>query len=412
MAMTKEQMEQDDLALALELQQQEELRLKQLDEQREASLALALKLQQEQQELTQQAQIETDEELARSLAGLSELEHKEKEHTDSHASIPSSAIEILYSNLHKEYGQLLRMLPDVEKVGLQESNVHLFSKAGPICMAYGYAKALDAKYKFSTASSAIEEVCGAITKVMGGITAELERDAQVKEKGGDATQANERRQDIIVLTSNVPRVIANITASKVVDGETGVSLQELVQRTWSLVSHPYLSSSNSLELVVRNLSLNIETGGGCIPGIIVRLMVPYIYSIRILMEGMLLQHLPIPVVNAVLLLPKPFVPAYNAQTMASSVPTVIKAASSTAAVHIETGVDKGPYIKAALAKRAEILDLKLKLGQSLPKDKGAILADHSSTLEGWSVAKIREIEKQDCGVIEVLRKQLASKPKF
>lgn len=73
---------------------------------------------------------------------------------------------------------------------------------------------------------------------------------------------------------NVMKVLATIATASGVEPETGLPVQELLARTWSLAKAPG-SPTNAREMILDNLRHNIETGGGCLAGIAARLTQPY-----------------------------------------------------------------------------------------------------------------------------------------
>lgn len=77
---------------------------------------------------------------------------------------------------------------------------------------------------------------------------------------------------------NVTTVLNTIRATTRPDPETKVNLKELLIRTWSLVNMP-MNHTNAFEEFIKNLNHNIETGGGCVPGIAARLVQPYTHCV-------------------------------------------------------------------------------------------------------------------------------------
>lgn len=73
------------------------------------------------------------------------------------------------------------------------------------------------------------------------------------------------------LKENVRTTLTSICNAQAVDDETKLPLQALLRRTWALRN----IYANGTELVCQNLSHNIETEGGCLPGIAARLVQPY-----------------------------------------------------------------------------------------------------------------------------------------
>ncbi|MFM8453856.1 MAG: hypothetical protein ACKOAD_02575 [Gammaproteobacteria bacterium] len=58
------------------------------------------------------------------------------------------------------------------------------------------------------------------------------------------------------------------------DGETRICTKELLLRTWSMIRKPGMYG-NAVDVLISNLSHNIEAGGGCMAGIAGRLILPY-----------------------------------------------------------------------------------------------------------------------------------------
>lgn len=397
--------------MATSKESMEEQRRKEQAEAERLSLEFIAKLQMEEE--ARLKSIDEDAELARQLSGLDDRKDRAVEHKEEEKGEESRVVErrlklaeeeqyhLLLKNITAEHAQLASMCPAVDSIGLQEDNVHLFSNAGPIRAAYNYAIALDAKYGLSRASMTIIPVCEAINKMMSEIQDNLEADAVKAASGGRAAVAIGLRADSVTIGTNVAIAINSIKASTTVDSETGVALQELIVRTWSLVTCDILVHSRSPEMVVRNLSLNHETGGGCIPGIIVRLMVPYVYSIRILLEVMSQGVLPIPKgVNTAVLSPS---------AMVSYTPTLIMkrsaAASKISALDESAVVDKTPHVEEAVRIRGMFIDLKIALKEFDASRREATLATHRSTLMGWSVAQIQETTRQDTDRVEALKER-------
>lgn len=74
--------------------------------------------------------------------------------------------------------------------------------------------------------------------------------------------------------ANVTWVLNKIKATTLADTETGVNVQQLLTRTWSLCTTHYLYS-NAIAELIKNLDHNILAEGGCVPGIAARLIQPY-----------------------------------------------------------------------------------------------------------------------------------------
>jgi hypothetical protein len=73
---------------------------------------------------------------------------------------------------------------------------------------------------------------------------------------------------------HVAVVLNNIRANGTkLDHETGLNIQEQLIRTWTLAKT--VNYAEPREMVIDNLQHNIETGGGCLPGISARLVQPY-----------------------------------------------------------------------------------------------------------------------------------------
>ncbi len=72
----------------------------------------------------------------------------------------------------------------------------------------------------------------------------------------------------------VNQALNTIKNTSQIDAETGLNLQDIFVRTWSL-TFKLPNISNVVGLVIDNLAHNAQAGGGCIPGIIARLIQPY-----------------------------------------------------------------------------------------------------------------------------------------
>ena len=339
--------------------------------------------------------------------------------------------EAALAKLNTEYQALCQLSIGAESVGLEESNVHLFSQAGPISAAYAYAQALDLEYNLCPATMQIGPVMQDILHITDEICKELAAGAQkadienrppstetvmvrgapvTRKIAGSAEVAAGLRSDIEVLRTNLAIVDESVRNTSGIDAETKISLHDILSKVWGLARQPVLVHYKQPEVVVRNLSLNKETGGGCIPGIITRLMVPYIFSIRVLFQHMqegiiaipqarstaplLPQLAPVPPAPAAP--PPPITPAYAAQQTAS-----------TAAAP----PDKNALIRQAVEIRREFLKLKEQLGHSLAKPIEEILSNHQKTLqqESTTIARLQLYISNDATSVNTMRGQVAAR---
>lgn len=82
----------------------------------------------------------------------------------------------------------------------------------------------------------------------------------------------------------VARVLNSVRANGArLDGETQINIMDLLVRTWNLAKNP-LNYANAREVVLDALKHNIDTGGGCLPGISARLVAPYANFVNYLLN--------------------------------------------------------------------------------------------------------------------------------
>ncbi len=264
----------------------------------------------------------------------------------------------------------------------------------------------------------VEEAAKLRQDAAAGVLENMQADLLVCAKVADVESAANAeiaaglRRDAVTIGTSVAKVIASVKASSDVDGETGVALQDLLIRTWFLATLDVLVGSRTPEMVYRNLSLNIETGGGCIPGIIVRLEVAHIFCIRGLLECMIRRIIPIPPALSSAIITPPPMPAFVAHC--GSAPS----ASMTSArvmpvprVSSVPSISKSDEIAKAVAKRREFLNLKVRLGE-FKADVEATLKAHEETLTRSSMEYIQEIIVQDSRKVGILKQRLPAEPKL
>lgn len=85
------------------------------------------------------------------------------------------------------------------------------------------------------------------------------------------------RAEILDYSGNdvkVKAILDRILASSGVEAETGLNIQDILIRVWSITKHNALAIDHK-GLIIDALRHNIEAGGGCLAGISARLVAPY-----------------------------------------------------------------------------------------------------------------------------------------
>jgi len=141
------------------------------------------------------------------------------------------------ATLALDHEKLQKELFDLAAIFNQAVNIHIFTKE--LGQHFITFLDIDKKYSLSHPNLMVEKVTTDII----------------------AQTPNERK-------SSVTTVLNSIKNFSGIDAETGVNLQDLFLRVCSLIK----IETDGSGLLIDNLAHNIETQGGCIPGIVARLI--------------------------------------------------------------------------------------------------------------------------------------------
>ena len=158
----------------------------------------------------------------------------------------------LTSQIHKDLEKVAAPLARVSAICANEVDIHTHTKElGALCRTI--FNPIDARHLLSR------------MRPFSEVVSEIRKAAPVNRKV--------LSQEISI--SSILQTLASIEArGNTTEPETGLNIQELLVRTWTLDNHPK-APANALDLVFANLEHNVVAKGGCLAGISGRLIQPY-----------------------------------------------------------------------------------------------------------------------------------------
>ncbi|MDB6096915.1 MAG: hypothetical protein JWM09_1193 [Francisellaceae bacterium] len=146
-------------------------------------------------------------------------------------------------NLSNDIDQLKNSLDILENIYGKDQDIHIYTQQTGLIYKNFYN--IDIKYHLSANTKSLDTV---VQEILAKTPAEK--------------------------IAQITTILTTIKGSSEIEPETGINVSEILIRTWDL-ANTEKKFSDPTELVIDNLQHNIEAQGGCLAGIVCRLILPY-----------------------------------------------------------------------------------------------------------------------------------------